>query len=274
MYRYSVLSLLLMFGVAIYSASPQQIDAKSVAAVWLFEDGKGKVAKDASGHDNHAEFVNDGIKWVKGKFGKGVQLNGDDQWLTIETEKGKKAVETDFKEKKNFSIHAWVFAEEDPTGKCIIWRGLGCSSWSQYLLGTGAHENGENTTDATFHIRQANGGAKLEVRGDTIDKKKWTHVVGTYDGKTLSIYQDGKLIKSEKVDAVPWASPEHVYIGADPGCGKRCQWKGIIDEVALFNVTLNAAQVKALSSGFEKAMAVQADYKLPTYWSQVKIARD
>ena len=132
MYRYSVLSLLLMFGVAIYSASPQQIDDKSVAAVWLFEDGKGKVAKDASGHDNHAEFVNDGIKWVKGKFGKGVQLNGDDQWLTIETEKGKKAVETDFKEKKNFSIHAWVFAEEDPTGKCIIWRGLGCSSWSQY----------------------------------------------------------------------------------------------------------------------------------------------
>ena len=82
------------------------------------------------------------------------------------------------------------------------------------------------------------------------------------------------MIKSEKVDAVPWASPEHVYIGADPGCGKRCQWIGIIDEVALFNVTLNAAQVKALSSGFEKAMAVQADYKLPTYWSQVKIARD
>merc|ERR1711964_381271 len=70
-------------------ASPQQIDDKSVAAVWLFEDGKGKVAKDASGHDNHAEFVNDGIKWVKGKFGKGVQLNGEDQWLTIETEKGK-----------------------------------------------------------------------------------------------------------------------------------------------------------------------------------------
>ena len=90
-----------------------------------------------------------------GKYGQGIQLNGEDAgvWL-FEEGKGKVAEELDFKESTSFSIHAWVFPDGDATGKCIIWRGLGCSTWSQYLLGTGAHENGQNQTNASFHIRK------------------------------------------------------------------------------------------------------------------------
>ena len=44
----------------------------------------------------------------------------------------------------------------------------------------------------------------------------------------------------------PWASPEEVYIGADPGCGKRCQWNGIIDEVVIFDTVLSDDDVVKL----------------------------
>ena len=262
--------ILLLIATAGYA----QLAEDSIAGVWLFEEGKGKVAKDTSGNDNHAEFGSGAPKWVVGKYGQGIQLNGEDEWLTIPTEKGKVAEELDFKESTSFSIHAWVFPDGDATGKCIIWRGLGCSTWSQYLLGTGAHENGQNQTNASFHIRSQNGGAKLEVLGDDLGSKKWTHIVGTYDGKELKIYQDGKLKGNEKAEGPPWASPENVYIGADPGCGKRCQWKGIIDEIVVFNVTLDAGQVKTLGAGFERALSVNRNGKLTVTWGIIKTERN
>ena len=88
-----------------------QLAEDSIAGVWLFEEGKGKVAKDTSGNDNHAEFGSGAPKWVAGKYGQGIQLNGEDEWLTIPTEKGKVAEELDFKESTSFSIHAWVFPD-------------------------------------------------------------------------------------------------------------------------------------------------------------------
>lgn len=104
--------ILLLIATAGYA----QLAEDSIAGVWLFEEGKGKVAKDTSGNDNHAEFGSGAPKWVAGKYGQGIQLNGEDEWLTISTEKGKAAEELDFKESTSFSIHAWVFPDGDATG--------------------------------------------------------------------------------------------------------------------------------------------------------------
>jgi len=71
----------------------------------------------------------------------------------------------------------------------------------------------------------------------------------------------------------PWASTEQVYIGADPGCGVRGQWVGVIDEITVFNVTLSDADVKGLSSGgVEGLNAVESDNKLTNTWGQIKTA--
>ena len=244
--------------------SDAKIDAKSIAASWLFNEGNGKVAKDSSGNKNDGTFVGD-LKWVNAKFGKGLEFNGQDTWLDCGAGKS-----LDFSGGGPFSIHAWVQSTGASTGKCVIWKGLGCSTWSQYLLGTGAHENGDNAVQVTFHIRAANGDQKLEARGDALPEKEWAHLVGVYDGSSLSIYKNGKLEKSEKVKGPPWASPEHVYIGADPGCGKRCQWNGIIDEVTVFNVALSDGDVKSLGSGLEGALAVESASKLATTWGTIK----
>ena len=64
----------------------------------------------------------------------------------------------------------------------------------------------------------------------------------------------------------PWASPEEVYIGADPGCGKRCQWNGIIDEVVIFDTVLSDDDVVKLGEGIEGALAVEAAGKIATTW--------
>lgn len=219
------------------------------------------------------EFVGD-LKWAKGKFGGGLEFNGQDTWVKLGTKgEDKTLAALDFKDSKGFSIHAWVYAAADPTGKCVIWKGLGCSTWSQFLLGTGAHENNENNTRAAFHIRAANGGAKLEVLGDEVPAKEWVHLVGVWDGAQLHVYVNGKLQNSEDAKGPPWASPEEVYIGADPGCGMRCQWEGIIDEVVIFNVALSDEEVQKLGDGIEGALDVDAAGKMATTWGKLKSAQ-
>ena len=143
---------------AMITTSDANLDEKTIAGMWTFEEGKGKVVTDLSGNGTDGEFVGD-LKWAKGKFGGGLEFNGQDTWVKLGTKgEDKTLAALDFKESEGFSVHAWVYAAEDPTGKCVVWKGLGCSTWSQFLLGTGAHENGENTTNASFHIRDNNGG--------------------------------------------------------------------------------------------------------------------
>jgi hypothetical protein len=122
-----------------------------------------------------------------------------------------------------------------------------------------------------FHIRLANGGDRKFTRGDDpLPEGKWVQVAGTYDGKQLKVYVDGELAKASDVSGNPWASTEQVYIAADPGCGNRCQWNGIIDEIAVFNVTLSDNDIKDLVRGYEGASAVSSTGKLATIWGDLK----
>ncbi len=263
--------IILCLGMATVSGA--NLDEKTIAGMWTFEEGKGKVVTDLSGNETDGEFVGD-LKWAKGKFGGGLEFNGEDTWVKLGTKgEDKTLAALDFKDSKGFSIHAWVYAAEDPTGKCVIWKGLGCSTWSQFLLGTGAHENSENNTKAAFHIRAANGAGKLEVLGDEVSAKEWVHLVGVWDGAQLHVYVNGKLQNSEDAKGPPWPSTEEAYIGADPGCGKRCQWEGIIDEVVVFNVALSEDEVQKLGDGIEGALDVDAAGKMATTWGKLKSAQ-
>jgi len=257
--------ILILISLTFSGISNAKIDTNTIAAMWLFDEGSGNVAKDSSGNKNDGKFAGGDIKWVNAKFGKGLEFDGK-SWL----ECGKDP-SLDFSASPNFSIHAIVKATAPPTGKIIIWKGLGCSTWSQWLLGTGEHENSVAVTNATFHFRTSNGAGRNEVRSkDLLPENVWVQVCGTYDGKKLKIYIDGNLSNEFDTSGNPWASTEQVYIGADPGCSVRGQWVGVIDEIAIFNVTLSDADVKGLANGFAGANAVEPDNKLTSTWGQIK----
>ena len=268
-----VLSLLIT-SIGYINISDAKIDESTIAGMWTFEDGQGDTVTDESGNGSDGTFVGD-LKWVDGKFGGGLEFNGTNTWVKIGTKGDADSLAAlDFSQSEGFSIHAWVYSAVAPTGKCIVWKGLGCSSWSQYLLGTGAHENSVNSANASFHIRVGNGGARLEVLGDPLPEKEWVHVVGVWDSDKLHIYVNGDLQNSADAAGAPWASPEEVYLGADPGCNNRCQWNGIMDEVVIFNVALSESEVKSLGSGIEGALAVDAAGKTTTTWGSIKSKRN
>jgi len=244
--RFKVFSFLLALSLVLAGQSHA-----GIVGHWTFEEGSGNVAADSSGNGNDGQFVGDGLTWGDG----GLHFDGT-SWLDCGP-----GASLDFSGSTNFSAVATVEAEE-AGGKCIIWKGLGCSTWSQWLLGTGAHENGDNEPTAAFHIRASNGGDRLEARSaDAIPTGEQIQVAGTYDGAKLKVYVNGALAGEADASATPWASGENVYIGADPGCNNRCQWVGTMYEITVYDETLSEDDIST---------AVSSAGKLATTWGEIK----
>ncbi|MCY4553994.1 MAG: hypothetical protein OXC79_09995, partial [Candidatus Poribacteria bacterium] len=163
------ISTIIALSFAMLLTSDAKIDKNTIQGMWTFEEGKGETVTDLSGNGSDGIFVGD-VKWAKAKFGGGIEFSGVDaqNHVRIGTKGDADSLAAlNFKDSKGFSIHAWVYPTVPPNGKCVIWKGQGCSSWSQYLLGTGAHENvGGRINQASFHYRIKSAPERFEALGD------------------------------------------------------------------------------------------------------------
>jgi hypothetical protein len=75
---------------------------------------------------------------------------------------------------------------------------------------------------------------------------RWVHVVVVFDGASQAIYVDGKLAEKAPVDPASPLQPttRALQMGGLEGIGSF--FKGLMDEVRLYDVALDAAQVRAL----------------------------
>ena len=250
-YAYLGLFLLLFAGMANNSYSKTDIDElmKSAVGVWLFDEGKGKVAKDISKEGNDGELVKN-PKWVKGKFGQALEFNGKDNCVQT----GEKLLDN----LKEFTILLWV-----NTGKITANRvGL-----------VGQNDSPEfgfiNPTTVNLWTPKSSLNAPPWKHGHP--SGGWHHIAAVATKKNLRVYIDGEA--AEGGGPGPHGSSEFgVNIG---GCGiwdAGGNWfTGAIDEVAIFHSALEDADIKAImKDGFGNLLAVAAKGKLPVYWSDLK----
>ncbi len=267
---------IIMLSFTMIQIGEARFAADTIQGMWTFEEGQGKTVKDLSGNGSDGVFVGD-VKWADAKFGGGIELTGEvaQNHVRIGNEGEPDTLAAlNFKDSEGFSIHAWIYPTIPPEGKCVIWKGKGCSSWSQYLLGTGAHENvGGRINRASFHYRLRSAPERHEALGEALPVNEWVHLVGVWDGAKIYIYVNGELQDSKDAAGQPWDSFEAVYIGADAGCNEpngRCHFGGIIDEIVMFNIPLSADDVKTLGNGIDGAFAVDAAGKTTTTWGRLK----
>ena len=97
-------SLAVVSLIVFYSGIADAAVDKHTVAVWLFEEGAGKTVKDASGNGHDGKFAGS-PKWVKAKFGTGLELPGDAGGYVVVDSTKKLELET-------LSIEAWVKVEE------------------------------------------------------------------------------------------------------------------------------------------------------------------
>ena len=198
------------------------VDPEAAVGVWLMDEDGGHTATDSSGRD--FEGVLHGAEWAAGKFGSALKFDGV-SWVSIPDH-------PDLEVGDQLSMMAWLFVEDIGD-----WRQL-ISKHEEYLLRIDP-PGGGNTMSAFVH---AAGGWEPRASANGPNTEEWTHFAATYDreaaGDTdhLKVYVNGSLAGK---------SMRPGDISAGGGVVEIGRWgsTGIIDEVAIFNVALEEADI-------------------------------
>jgi len=73
---------------------------------------------------------------------------------------------------------------------------------------------------------------------------QWHNLVGTYDGAIQKLYIDGGLVSTTSQTGNIVASNIQLTIGYDTPIWLGTYWKGLIDQVKIFNGALTADDIK------------------------------
>lgn len=252
------------FALSATLSAQAAVDPATVVGMWLFDEGGGKTAIDAS--DNGLDGVVVGpAEWEKGQFGQAIAFDGATVSVEI-TEDPSLAM-------PELTIAAWanVVAATGVRWQSIMMRG---QDPRNYLLVVD-----KDTQKLQLSITKGAPGAwGGPIAGEAISDEEWHHVAAVIGPETgLAIYTDGVLIKADAYSEPSLdAAPAKTVIGDGSGGGH--QLEGLIDEVALFNVELTEDEiVEIMTDGLELATgltkAVQPSGKVATTWGRLRERR-
>jgi hypothetical protein len=216
--------------ILVIGAAPASADITPVG-MWPFNEGKGTVAYDYSGHHNDGTL--EGLaEWAPGRFQGGLNFNGNAAAVRVS--------DSPSLDPASVSVSAWVNSSASPgNDKYILSKGANGCLGASYALYTGANGGLE------FYV-STNQGMSVTLSpdaGQSVWNGKWHNVVGTYDGSSVRLYLDGREVGSGTPDTTPigYSLPgsNDLTIGNYPSCpGVSLDFSGAIDEVKIFNRAL------------------------------------
>jgi len=243
--------------------------------VWLFEEGKGTVAKDSSEALNKNDGTLKGaVKWVKGKFGSGLEFAGKaTDYVEIPNSKSLGMIE-------QMTVVLW-FKTEKKMAQATRWADRQVVIGKHYTeYEVGIYDGGNIHT----YTNKGDGkgydeGIFASMKGKVDPDWKlgtWYYLAWTLNGKKEIAYVNGiKIGEFDKANANTMALKNPLEIGRRVGGG--LPFTGTIDEVAVFNVALNAGFIKRIvEEGLAATTAVEPVEpigKLSTTWSTLKSQR-
>ena len=226
-------------------------------AKWLFDEGKGELAKEPiSGLDG---TLNSSPKWVKGKFGGALEFNATN-WVEVEDNSVLNITE-------QLTLMAWANPAND---KQI-----------EFAKVVAKLKDKPKGIDYPYQIAfQQDGGAGLvasaNVGGNAVTTQPtikgftgWAHVAMVFDGKTLKLYMDAKKAASAAAAGKLATTDTPFFIGGRAADSPQ-KFEGLIDEVRLFKRALSQSEIQALMEKGEEARAVTFQNHLAVTWGALK----
>jgi len=197
-------------------------------AWWKFDETAGRVVSDASGRANHG-VLQGNPRWGPdaGIISGAMEFDGGRGYVDC----GDKP---DFDLAHTISVTAWIKVDVfDKRHQTIIAKGD--RTWRLYRL---------QETDALAFACAPK--YKCLVQGTvSVNDGLWHHIVGTYDGRAISLYVDGKLDRRKSARGAIPTDDKPVCIGENVEYGERV-WNGLIDDVRIYDTALLDSQIKAM----------------------------
>ncbi|MBI5360864.1 MAG: DUF2341 domain-containing protein [Planctomycetes bacterium] len=200
---------------------------------WHFEEGTGLTAADTGSNANNGTITigaggsqttlaNAWSNGSSGKFGRGIRLDGTDDYITL----GQAGLPSGTSAR---SIEGWVKLAAEPSNWCWV-----------VSYGTAAISN-------SFFLGFNNDLVSFGGYGDDVTYtpnlapyvNQWVYLAGTYDGVTARLYFNGALVSS---GAKTWnVTLSKAYIGRQVNDSEYIN--GTVDEVRIYNRVLSQSEI-------------------------------
>ena len=227
-------------------------------------EGDGNVVMDQSGNGNDGE-LSGGPKWVAGKNGQGLYLDGEDDYIelaNILTEAG--------------TIEFWFKPDwdgSDPEDYRLFDAGTGII---YFFIAKGANHADINLEDFGFYFEDASDAdwQDIEFNPDgVIVAGQWYHIAATWEfgGGSAFLYVNGEqMAKGANIlGDFPVLNPNMrfgleviVYVASRNGA------KGVIDDIAVYNRALTIDEIAMDMEGL--GFAVEPVGKAASVWGDIK----
>ncbi|NIM46988.1 MAG: hypothetical protein GTN40_02405 [Candidatus Aenigmarchaeota archaeon] len=214
-----------------------------------FDEGEGTIAHDKSGYENDGTLYEmtgaipivcsepptvDCPKWVKGKFGMGLEFDGVDDFVAAHHDESLRITD------ENFTIEAWIKTSSTSSPMAIadiFTPSVGVDMGWLFTL-----EGGK----IKLYIAESSTTYASAIGSSDLRDGFWHYVFGNYNGTHIKVYADDKLEGIQSYTGDIW------YSYSDPDralhIGIRCDvcapqdvgqhFDGIIDEIRIYNVSL------------------------------------
>ena len=237
---------------------------------WKLDEEAGNIAKDSSGKSNHGKLTagGKGTTWKPGGGKVGGALYFDGSGEQVADDRGKEYING----LTAFTVALWVKSDQDMTDSGFIdGRDPG---GDDTVLGIRYDKAGfeavcKNLLNAG--ITTSGGIQRLETSNET-QSTDWQHLALTWSSNNqLAMYIDGVLDQptfNSKATKGKMTDASKTVIGqGEKDKAGAVGWKGLIDDVRIYNRVLKEAEIADLAAG---KLAVEAQAKLTTIWAAIK----
>ena len=259
---------LIVLGLMLVGQSNAKINLEDAVGIWLFDDRQGNEVKDSSGKENHGKFARGAEpKWVKkGRFEGALEFDGEDDYIVVSHSDSLALSD-------KISISVWVYpdGQQPPTKDGVT---ASCAGILEKNDNTGyylKHWDGINSGAIIWRF----GGARKWDIGQTAGILwEWQHLAATWDGEVGYFYVNGELRSTTPHKGRIKSGDDWLTIGFRSHNGHSGWFKGMIDDIAIFNAVLDDEDIELLSEqGVGRILdllPVSPSGKLATTWATVK----
>jgi chitodextrinase len=187
---------------------------------WSFGEGSGTIATDSSGSGNDGILMN-GPVWTTGKIGQGLNFDGVDDRIELATDSIGVGTAT---------VCTWIY----PT---VL------DSFSRSVVGNSRFHFGLYPANNALQVTSDTSASSGLVVNSVIAANAWTHVCAVRNSGTsgpTSLYVNSAFVGSGN-SSTP-TTGAGLTIGSHGPYAEQ-QWKGLIDDVRIYNRALSAVEI-------------------------------
>lgn len=207
-----------------------------LVAWWKFDEAEGNNAGDSSGNDFAGTlFGNPQWQPTGGKIGGALAFDGIDDYIDCGSHASLNLT-------GGVSVAAWIKLNGPTEDQKIVSNQGGVSGYKVSIY--------DNKVE--LEIRGSSLAINRSVEGGTVlEPGTWYHIVGTYgQGGSIMTYVNAKLDRELETTSILAPSTGTLKIGRESfDYGDMYWFKGLMDDLRIYNYPLSQAEITALYSG-------------------------